>query len=207
MLRSDPPPESGEANSTNVEDRIARFRNDLLTIPCERIIRRHLTFGGCAMLRDDDYFKLKVSVAEHFEIHPNEVVVVGSAKLGFSIVPKKRYRPFRDSSDIDVAIVSSRLFERIWYELFLYEQSMSAWATRDELASYFMRGWLRPDKLPPSRSFMLTSEWFEFFRKLSGSRQFGYIKIAAGLYHGWTFLEGYQKICVAKCIENEEASR
>jgi hypothetical protein len=44
------------------------------------------------------YYSLKAAVAEQFQIHPNEIIVVGSAKLGFSIAPTKRYRAFGETS-------------------------------------------------------------------------------------------------------------
>jgi hypothetical protein len=80
--------------------------------------RRFLIFGSCSQLDDERYYVLKAAVAEKFEIHPNEIIVVGSTKLGFSIVPAKRYRAFGETSDIDVAIVSPQLFDRVWHESF-----------------------------------------------------------------------------------------
>jgi hypothetical protein len=44
-------------------------------------------------------------------------VVVGSAKLGFSIVPDKRYRAFGETSDIDVVLCSSALFDLFWEDV------------------------------------------------------------------------------------------
>ena len=56
------------------------------------IVDRHIIFGDCYILDKDSYFDLKEQVADHFEIHPPQVVMVGSGKLGFSIAHPKRYR-------------------------------------------------------------------------------------------------------------------
>ena len=60
-----------------------------------------------------DYFKEIVS--SNFGINFHNVQIVGSAKMGFSLSPKKLLRPFHDevpgtpSSDIDIAIISEHL--------------------------------------------------------------------------------------------------
>lgn len=53
-----------------------------------------------------------------FRCHPLELVICGSAHLGFSPVPSKLGNPFdARKSDIDVAVVSQELFEMWWSEL------------------------------------------------------------------------------------------
>jgi hypothetical protein len=174
-----------------MDEEIRRFQSELRVRNARDICRRFLTFGSCGQLAEEAYFNLKAAVAEKFEIHPNEVIVVGSTKLGFSIVPEKRYRPFGDSSDIDVAIVSPMLFDRVWREVFAYLDAASSWRNQDTFARYFVRGWVRPDKLPSVPSFTFTDAWFGFFRALSNSRNFGDIRISAALYRDWLLLEKY----------------
>src|SRR5262249_20345431 len=51
-------------------------------------------------------------------LHPLQLILCGSAHLGFSPVPEKLGKPFDSSlSDIDVAVVSIELFDRWWSEL------------------------------------------------------------------------------------------
>ncbi|SCG55644.1 hypothetical protein [Micromonospora halophytica] len=45
------------------------------------------------------------------------VQLVGSARLGYSLNPKKNFRRFHESSDLDVAIISPELFDQAWGEL------------------------------------------------------------------------------------------
>lgn len=189
--------------SPPIEDRIAEFRADLLVHSTRRITRKHLTFGSCAVLTEQQHYELKEEVSDHFQLHPNEVYVVGSAKLGFSIAPAKRFRPFCDESDIDLAIISDTLFDRVWQELFDYENTQSSWPTKGAFVQYFFRGWIRPDKFPRATSFPFSNEWTEFFRELTNSRRYGDIKISAGIYRNWKFFEDYQAICIEKCREQE----
>lgn len=67
---------------------------------------------------DASYAKLKNAVAGSLDINPKEVTLIGSAKVGFSTAPGKVYRPFRKGrSDIDLAIISPKLFNSVWESL------------------------------------------------------------------------------------------
>lgn len=67
---------------------------------------------------DSTYQTLKRDVAAVLDLNPKEITLIGSGKVGFSIAPGKAYRPFRKGrSDIDLAIVSPRLFESVWSDL------------------------------------------------------------------------------------------
>ncbi|WP_026656076.1 hypothetical protein [Butyrivibrio sp. AE3003] len=80
-----------------------------------------------------DYItKYKKIVSEGLGIDQTEVYMSGSAKLGFSLSPpqkdkeEKLFKPFNDDekirkiSDIDVAVVSDKLFSEYWM---IYRQS------------------------------------------------------------------------------------
>ena len=126
------------------QESLDRYKEDLRTLSPIQIVRKHIIYGESCILSRNQYLDLRSEVAEKFQLHPNEVLVVGSAKLGFSIVPKKRYRPFCDESDIDVAIVSSRLFDEIWETVFLYKEAVGYWPGYKEFTRYLFRGWIRP---------------------------------------------------------------
>ena len=59
---------------------------------------------------------LKAEISSHFGERPENVYLVGSAKLGFSIAPHKLWQPFSDESDIDVVIISEDLFKSLWVD-------------------------------------------------------------------------------------------
>jgi len=182
-----------------VEERIKGFRADLPLDDAGNLVRKHITSGDCFALPPPTYYHLKDRVAGNFGLHPTEVVVVGSAKLGFSLVPEKRYRPFGDTSDIDVAICSSDLFDACWEEVFDYWARPEFWFGLEDFRKYLFRGWMRPDKLPPARSFQRSQKWWEFFRELTSEGTFGPYKVRGALYKNWHFLESYQQKCVRDC--------
>src|SRR5579871_5772192 len=102
----------------SVDDDITSFRAELRERSVGELVQRHITSGECVTLQPDTYFELKNRVATRFALHISEVLIVGSAKTGFSIAPDKRYRPFGETSDIDVVICSSALFDEFWKDVF-----------------------------------------------------------------------------------------
>lgn len=78
------------------------------------------------------YFKIKINtywkeynlkIAQVLGIHLNDIYIIGSGKIGFSIKPENEGRVFdgkfektnlvKDKSDIDIAIVNTKLFDYI----------------------------------------------------------------------------------------------
>jgi hypothetical protein len=188
----------------SIDDRIRLFRTDLPAQNESTVVQRHITHGECFNISPDTYFSLKARVAQQFGIHPSEVIVVGSAKLGFSIAPDKRYRPFGETSDIDVALCSGHLFDAFWKDVFDYWARGEIWSGLPDFRKYIFRGWMRPDKLPPTGSFNRSREWWEFFRSLTSSGDYGPYKITGALYKSWHFLESYQLKCVRDCKASEQ---
>ena len=85
------------------------YFSDYLHIPQDELVDRM------------DFFKEIVSTKMNINFH--SLQIVGSAKTGYSLSPKKLLKPFHDetpgvpSSDIDIAIISDRLFQSFWGEL------------------------------------------------------------------------------------------
>lgn len=72
------------------------------------------------------YVIFKEQVAERFAVGSQDVRIVGSARLGFSPSPhnEKYGKPFEETSDVDVVIVSECLFHRGSRELFRHVNSL-----------------------------------------------------------------------------------
>lgn len=92
---------------------IDEFKADLKVLSSLQIYREYVLGGDCHLLDNHLLFELREVVCDRFEIEFSDVILVGSGKLGFSIKPGRRYGFFNDDSDIDVAIVSAKLFERV----------------------------------------------------------------------------------------------
>lgn len=179
-------------------ERIETLRADLPNRSAQDLVQRYITSGNCYALSEGDYVELKQTVAKNFGLHHSAVIVVGSAKLGFSIAPTKLFRHFSDESDIDIVVTSSELYDEFWKDVFDYRARGEYWAEFESFRRYHFRGWMRPDKLPTAPTFSKSQEWWDFFRKLSASGQFGPYKLAGALYKSWHFVECYHANCFSK---------
>lgn len=178
-----------------------QFKDDLNKYSPVEVIRRRIIYGDCYALEKDQYYSLRQKVADKFDVHPNDVIVVGSAKMGFSIAPDKRYREFSEESDIDLVIISNALFEALWKKIYLYEKDGGLWDNKSNFKKYLFKGWIRPDQMPPLDRFDMCRIWWDFFQELSSSGEHGDYKINGALYYSWFFLENYQEKCVKQCQE------
>ena len=102
---------------------IQLFKADLESLTSKQIACKYLLGGKSSVLSEHQFFELRDRVANHFRVEFSEVILVGSAKIGFSLAPKKRYREFCDESDIDIAVISEKIFTQAWQEAYLYKKS------------------------------------------------------------------------------------
>jgi hypothetical protein len=196
-------------------DHLEQFKADLQALPSAEIFRRYIAVDACRGLVDVDERELRAKIAHRFEVQLDEVLIVGSAKLGFTLRAKKikgdepsvrpAFSPFSYNSDVDIAIVSSDLFDNFWKRCFEFWQSSGYryagdyWPQGRNFRDYIFRGWMRPDHLPSEGSFTYRREWFNFFRKLTSEGAAGDYKISAGVYRETYFLEAYQRAAIEQC--------
>ncbi|MEG2731027.1 hypothetical protein [Brevundimonas sp.] len=148
---------------------------------------------------EDDFYNFRRRIANKFEVNFHDVFIVGSANLGFS--PHKGTE-FSLDSDIDVAIVSNALFDRIMLDIRQYQMELRRnrrTVSERELKSYhrFLEysaiGWIRPDLLPLSFKISeIKNDWFDFFNSISsGSSEVGNYQVSAGVFKNYNYLENY----------------
>jgi len=167
----------------------------------EDACRRHLLHGTPFVFagRENDFFDFRRRIADRLSVGFHEVFVVGSAKLGFSLFKEKS---FDLDSDIDVVIVSDKLFDKFMEQIRYYQsalrRSRRAVSTREQdmyhqFLEYVALGWIRPDKLPLSFALSdLKEDWFSFFRSISnGKSEVGNYKVAGGVFRTYQHLEAY----------------
>lgn len=191
-----------------IDKNILEFKEELKILSPIDIIRKHIIHGSSFILSNTIYYELRSIIAEKYSLHTNDVLIVGSAKLGFSIAPNKQYKHFGDTSDIDIVVVSLKLFDDLWKQVYTYWESGGYWENFVKFKDYLFQGWLRPDMLPPSKSFVAATEWWNFFRELSSSGKYSSIKVRGAIYKNWDFLESYQLRSVINCrdrLSHEEA--
>lgn len=165
------------------------------------ICRQHFLNGTPHVFKnkEDEYYKFRKIIADHFGISYREVYITGSAKLGFSMLKKKE---FDLNSDIDIAIASPKLYEYFQdatciFQWKLRKKQVVLTATEMKQYELFLKylaiGWMRPDKLPISlHSDFTKDKWDDFFTSISyGKSSVGNYKVAAGVYKSHEHLESY----------------
>jgi hypothetical protein len=74
-------------------------------------------------------------LARRSSVSPHEIGLAGSAQLGFSTNPKKAFAPFdKDSSDLDIFVVSPALFVRVESEARIFVARQLGASKTDYLA-------------------------------------------------------------------------
>lgn len=65
----------------------------------------------------ENYIDWKERLSTLIGVDSKAIVFTGSSSVGFSLNPKKNFKPFQNDSDIDVAIISSHYFDIAWHFL------------------------------------------------------------------------------------------
>jgi hypothetical protein len=149
--------------------------------------------------REDDYYNFRKRIAKNFNINFHEILITGSAKLGFSL---RKNKNFDYDSDIDVALISPELYDEIMR--YIHSFQMELRENRRAVTEYDIKkyhkfleygalGWMRPDLLPTSsRIKEIRQKWFDFFDSISyGKSEVGDYKVTAGAFKTYSHLEKY----------------
>jgi hypothetical protein len=187
---------------------VEEFKSELNSKTAREIVEQRLLCSSAEKATTEYVETVRHRICTSFSI-PSvsvEIVVVGSAKLGFSLVEKEvkgeikpRYRPFDEDSDIDVAVVSPLLFERVWSQLAVYGHKQVPFPWKSKLNHYLLFGWLRPDLFPSDSRPAICKAWWRVFDGLSSDRSLGFRKTRGGLYYSKEFLANYQMRAVVEC--------
>ena len=189
-------------------ERVSSFKRDLAAADQNvlAVIQRHITTGAPIHVDEGAYFRLRREISERIAVHPNNVIAVGSCRMGFSLKKKghsqARYHPTQPGADVDVAVVSSTLFDRYWDRVHDYFQSRHDWALSDAgrlFARDLFCGWITPEKLPLIPRFDEAAVWRDLFDDLTRRRVCGIRTVKGRLYRDWGRLEAYQLRMVLEC--------
>jgi hypothetical protein len=182
---------------------VDEFRRVLLTTPLNEVVRKYIFEGVPYVFRETPELMeaLRNHLCDDLGISADSTIVIGSAKIGFSLSPDTVFRQFSDESDIDVLIVDERIFDDIWKIVLKWhyprrirglEGMDGSWGRRRRRELYW--GWFVPDKikyeglsfpevLKPLRD--ISTAWFNAFRGLSRTPEFSRRNITGRLYRTW----------------------
>jgi hypothetical protein len=182
---------------------VSAFKDRLRSASALDVVREVITHGAAAIIGDQDYTQLRQHVGGTLQVSPNrDVFMVGSAKLGFSIKPVRRYQPFSDGSDVDLAVVSPELYCRLWAEARRYGREGGMWDrdNRNHFKNDHFNGVIKPHVLPDSPTIPSKRKLFDLGAELQRSRHSPY-HVTIVMWHSIEALEAYQAIAVEKCKE------
>jgi len=189
---------------------VVEFKTALLTRPLNEIVDNYIFSGEPFAFRNQPtaLATLRGHLSSTLPLNENNVVIVGSAQVGFSLSPDTFFRPFSNSSDIDVLVVDEQLFDTIWKTMLRWHYPRRWWLDGSDWKWAKLRqkelywGWFTPDKLrfdgltlpeilKPVRD--LSTGWFNAFRSLSRYREFSRRDVSGRLYRTWEHAHLYHE--------------
>lgn len=154
------------------------------------------------LLLNEHEYKNSISTILHdnFDLKDGSFLIVGSAKIGFSLSPYKRLRPFEaNKSDIDIAVVSPNIFINLWESLkdLKYKTHINDYPT---ISSNVFRGFVN-DKNLLSQILIKTDVLSSIDNCTLTFRDDFDVKepINYRFYNSWNDLEKYMIDSVRKC--------
>jgi len=143
--------------------------------------------------------KMLANQAKHsVRLHPLQLVICGSAYLGFSPVEHKLGKPFRPGeSDIDIAIVNSELFDAWWTEL--AEANNFGPETNEAMVfENLFYGYIDPSTVFDCSD--IGAAWWECFGRMSEKHSRS--KVRGRLYKSYWAMQNYHVRTIDAAVEN-----
>ncbi len=204
-----------------IEKRRTSFRADLYSSKhsTEWIFHKHiLNKAPYIFLEDPDKeHELAEIIKEYFNVDYKDFMIIGSAQMGYSLNPKKNYRDFTKNSDIDIAIIDSKLFSDLKQELYSYtdglnlewietqihqkpqryinmkdidkEEQRIIYGNQFSYYKYMAKGWFRADYKPDEFEICRNGKEFSEFQRIIYDRFSRMVGLA--IYESWFFFINY----------------
>lgn len=183
----------------------ADFKRDLLddAFDPDYILDRYFhsgqshVFAGANPSEEVDLInEISTSIFKAFKIrvHPLQIIVCGSAHLGFSPVPDKLGKPFdANKSDIDVAVISPEIFEATWNELI--SSGLDPYQ-RQTVSRDLFWGFINPANINTVSD--NGAAWWSAFGAIKTDRAKG---VRGRLYRSFWSMQSYHRIAVFQARE------
>jgi hypothetical protein len=185
------------------------FKQHCIQLNSDVFVQKHLiedkTFIFSEIKKGEE-FNFKKDIASILSVHIRDIIIVGSGKFGFSLKPDKDeaglylFKEFDynfknqlsdKKSDLDIAIVSSHLFDKEIENLYNYTGFHKNFMNKQERSSfgfYVLKGRLAIRFLP--LEFKLTKEIIKVQEKYK--MMYGR-EINLEIYKSWHYFETYHK--------------
>jgi hypothetical protein len=101
---------------------LRELKGDLATKSTSEIYNKYLLGQDVWLFREHlkvadpskTYDEFKLYISKHLKVHFNNIAITGSSKTGISFSPKKKFKFFDDSSDLDIILVSEKYYKSFW---------------------------------------------------------------------------------------------
>ena len=118
------------------------------------------------------YESIRSWLSNWINVHPKEIGLSGSARLGCSLSPNKLGKPFGINSDLDLFVISSSLFERLRDEFLRWsfdfesgkvtasnEREATFWRDNNERGpKLIQRGFIDQEMIPNKQNYQLAKK-------------------------------------------------
>jgi hypothetical protein len=163
------------------------------------IVNEHLLTGTPYAFKaaPEQYELLRTTLATALRIQTEDITVVGSGRIGFSLDPGRFGNPFAPAtSDIDTVVVSEVLFDSAWHQLCSRGRSVlgltpnTQQAIKQHRMGNIFNGYIEPDRL--AGALTLSPTWFRTFRGLARMPNLAPLDIQGRLYRTWDHVRYHQ---------------
>lgn len=149
--------------------------------------------------RPELHGQLLRAISKGLRIPQQDICVIGSARLGFSISPLKFGTPFNRFSDIDICIVSVSLFDPSWLDILKKGRKGPVALTprtesnlrRHREYHYVHNGWMYPGSI--LQVLNIGQVWLRTFNGLSRISELATRSIGGRLYRSWDHARLYHR--------------
>ena len=185
------------------------FEDLLRSRSLDRIVDDYLLTGIPFSFADrpDVYQRMIGELAKGLDVPKQDICVVGSARIGFSLSPPDFGAPFNEYSDIDVVVVSPTWFDSSWMDMLMNRRA--PWsklkpATKTSVIKhrekyYIYNGWIYPDSVAETLEF--GQRWLTTFNGLSRIPHLSSLPIGGRLYRTWDHVRVYHSRGLRKILE------
>ncbi len=163
--------------------------------PDQWTVRRLFAFDAARVMatQKDTGFQILNNVSEHFNVPFRSIYISGSFQTGYSYFKDRDF--VLGGSDLDLAIVDARLFQKyaeISFRKTNGYSNLTSFPVKDGISKansfkdYISRGYFRPDLMPMCQE---KQDWFGYFNSLSNRHRDVFHDINCGIYLSELFFE------------------
>lgn len=184
----------------NLEEFKEDFKQSCINLKPDEVVDRYLIEQPSYFFKEiveGKEYEFKRDIAKLLKVHIRDIVIVGSGKLGFSMKPNREnpgFYPFLNfdynrQSDLDIAIVSSSLFDAQMKSLYDHTDfAKDSWSERNSLAKYILKGRLAIRFLPSEFKFTMSVREVQAKYKKTYGRE-----VNLEVYKSWYYFETYHQ--------------